>query len=499
MTCDGVLRERAPRRESPACVKPQRIAERPNGHLFLRSTLLASVSVNADSCAERRRPAPSTTDRSGEIMRSRRLTCRTTWSRTIPATIALGSLLASAAPAPASAAAGVSAAGRANPVITWDINAQTAISDVAAQQPNEQVRSVAMVNGAVYDAVNAIAGTPYQPYLVAPAATGAESVDAAVATAAHGVLAALFPAQRERLRAQYDEALAAIPDAPSKRGGIAVGAQAAAAMVTARQDDGAFGDQQWVSGSAAGQWRPTPPLFLSQGAWTGHMRPFLIPRASMFRTPGPPPLTSTAYARDVDEVKAVGSATSTERTQDQTEAAIWWHDRRSTSWQIKRQLATTQRLSVLETARFFAMTDLIVADSGVACFSQKEFWGYWRPVTAIRQADADGNARTVADPGWTPLLITPPFPEYPSGHACGTGARMSLYRYFFGRDDVAFSGSSVDSGTTRRFAGFSQALAELIGARVWGGVHFRSADVDGARLGQAVFRYAVQHYFRPLR
>ncbi|MEV6373080.1 vanadium-dependent haloperoxidase [Micromonospora musae] len=431
---------------------------------------------------------------------SSRPTRRSLWSRLLPASVALGTLIASTASGPAATAStGAAGTGTTNPVVVWDANAQTAIWDVAAQQPNEQVRSFAMVNGAVYDAVNAIAGTPYQPYLLAPAARGTESVQAAVATAAHGVLTALFPAQQERLRTQYDEALAAIPDGPSKRGGVRVGARAADAMVAARQDDGAFGDQQWTNGTEPGQWRPTPPLFLSQGAWTGHMRPFLLPRASLFRTPGPPPLTSRAYARDVAEVAEVGSASSTVRTQDQTEAALWWHDRRSANWEIKRQLATTQRLNALQTARFFAMTDLVVADSGVACFSQKEHWSYWRPVTAIQQADTDGNPATSADPGWTPLLVTPPFPEYPSGHACGTGARMSLYRHFFGRDDVAFSGSSADSGTTRHFGSFSEALDELIGARVWGGVHFRSADVDGAALGEAVFRYAVRHHFRPLR
>ncbi|MEU7678785.1 vanadium-dependent haloperoxidase [Micromonospora taraxaci] len=431
-------------------------------------------------------------------MTSRKQSRRLTWLRIIPATIALGTLVASTMTGPMPAAA-VSGTGRANPVITWDLNAQTAIWDIAAQQPNEQVRSFAMVNGAVYDALNAIAGTPYQPYLTAPPSSGTESVDAAVATAAHDVLAALFPDQRERLRAQYDAALATIRDGRSKQGGIRIGARAAAAMVTARQDDGAFGDQQWTHGTRPGQWRPTPPLFLSQGAWTGHMRPFLIPRASMFRTPEPPQLTSSAYTRDLNEVKELGSATSTARTQDQTEAAIWWHDRRSGSWEIKRQLATTQRLDALRTARFFAMTDLIVADSGVACFSQKDFWSYWRPVTAIQQADTDGNPRTAADPGWQSLLVTPPFPEYPSGHACGTGARMSLYRHFFGRDDITFSGSSADSGTTRQFTSFSQALDELIGARVWGGVHFRTADVEGAKIGEEVYRYAVRHYFRPLK
>ncbi|MFF0154433.1 vanadium-dependent haloperoxidase [Micromonospora sp. NPDC005203] len=421
-------------------------------------------------------------------------------SRVIPAAIALGSLVAATLTAPASsAAAALSDSGPVNPVVTWDLNAQTAIWDVAAQQPNEQVRSFAMVSGAVYDALNAIAGTPYQPYLVAPPSRGTDSADAAVATAAHDVLAALFPAQQERLRAQYDAAIVAIPDGRSKQGGVAVGARAAASMVAARQGDGAFGDQQWRTGTVPGRWRPTPPLFLSQGAWTGHMRPFLLPHASTIRTPAPPRLTSSAYAHDLNEVREVGGATSTVRTQDQTEAAIWWHDRRSASWEIKRQLATTQRLDALHTARFFAMTDLIVADSGVACFNQKDFWSYWRPVSAIHLADTDGNPRTSADPGWQSLLGTPPFPEYPSGHACGTGARMSLYRYFFGRDDVAFSGSSVDSGTTRHFSSFSQALDELIGARVWGGVHFRTADVEGAKLGAEVSRYAVRHYFRPLR
>ncbi|MFI7432219.1 vanadium-dependent haloperoxidase [Micromonospora haikouensis] len=415
--------------------------------------------------------------------------------RSVLGAVALGGLLATTSPVPA-------AAGRStidNPVIIWDRNAQTAIWDVAAQEPSEQIRSFAMVNAAVYDAVNAISGTPYEPYLVSPPVHGGESLDAAVATAAHGVLLALFSDQRERLRAQYEAALAAITDGAAKRGGVTVGARAASAMIAARRDDGASGDQQWVNGTEPGQWRPAPPLFLSEGAWTGHLRPFLIPGAAAFRAPGPPPLSSREYAREVDEVKAVGSATSTVRTQDQTEAALWWHDRRSVSWEIKRQLATSQRLGVLQTARLFAMADLIVADSGVACFSEKERWSFWRPVTAIQLADTDGNRATVPDPGWEPLLITPPLPEYPSGHACGTGARMSFYQHFFGRDDVSFSATSVASGTTRHFDSFSGALTELIGARIWGGVHLRSADDDGARLGEAITRYVVGHHFRPLR
>ncbi|MEU1723030.1 phosphatase PAP2 family protein [Nonomuraea sp. NPDC005692] len=386
-----------------------------------------------------------------------------------------------------------------NAVVVWDRNAQTAIWDVAGQQPQVQARSFAMVHGAVYDAVNAIAGTPYQPYLTAPRADGGESTEAAVATAAFRVLNKLFPAQQTRLTTQYDEYLATIADGGAKRRGVAVGEQAAAAMIAARENDGAFGDQTWPIGTQPGQWRPTPPTNASDGAWVGDLKPFLIPSASMFRTSGPPALTSSRYAKDVNELKRIGAANSTARTQDQTQAAIWWHDRHLAEWEIKRQLATTRRLNPLQAARMFAMVDLAEADATTACYNEKAAWAFWRPVTAIRLADTDGNPRTAADPDWTPLLVTPPHPDYTSGHTCFTAASMSALAHFFGRDDIPFSGYSSDSGTTRSFRGFSHALAEVIEARVWGGIHTRTADVQGAKIGAQVTAYMVRHYFRPKR
>jgi PAP2 superfamily len=402
--------------------------------------------------------------------------------------LALGSSLAHA-----SADAAVT-----NAVITWDVNAQTAIWDVARQQPQVQARSFAMVHGAIYDAVNAIAGTPYQPYLVAPPADGTESTDAAVATAAYQVLVALFPAQEAALQAQYDQSLAAIPDGPSKQGGVSVGGQAAAAMIAARQDDGAFGDQTWVVGTEPGQWRPTPPTFASDGAWVGHVKPFLIPSASMFRTSGPPALTSTAYAKDINEVELIGSVSSAVRTTDQTQAAIWWHDRHLAEWEIKRQIATNQHLNVLEAARMFAMVDLAETDATIACYNEKEAWNRWRPVTAIQLADTDGNPLTVADPGWMPLLVTPPHPDYTSGHTCFTAASMGTMAYFFGTDKMKFSAYSADSGTRRYFSSFSQAVTEVVNARVWGGIHTRTADVQGAKIGAQVVAYMIPRFFRPL-
>ncbi|TYB56026.1 vanadium-dependent haloperoxidase [Nonomuraea sp. PA05] len=415
--------------------------------------------------------------------------------KTARLSVAVAVILGSWAGAPA--AAFDDAITATDPIIVWDRHAQTAIYEIARQPPQVTSRGFAMVHGAVYDAVNAIAGTPYQPYLVAPRATGRESASAAVATAAHLVLDALFPAQHDRLAAEYDEALAQIPDGAAKQQGIAIGTRTATAMIAARRNDGAFGDQTWPVGTQPGQWRPTPPAFASDGAWVGQLKPFVIPGAAMFRTSGPPALTSRRYARDLNEVKTIGSAASTTRTADQTQAAIWWHDRRLAEWEIKRQLATSQRLDTLRTARMFAMTNLAEADATIACFNEKAAWASWRPITAIRLADTDGNPATSADPEWTPLLVTPPHPDYTSGHACFTAASMAALARFYGRDDIPFSGYSADSGTTRHFRSFSQALDEVIEARVWGGIHTRAADVAGAGIGKNVTAYVAAHAFRP--
>jgi hypothetical protein len=394
-----------------------------------------------------------------------------------------------------SATAQPQAAAVPNAVITWHTHTETASYDVARESPTASARSFAMVQGAVYDAVNAIAGTPYEPYLIAPRTRHGDSVPAAVATAAYRVLLSLFPAQAESLRAQYDESLAAIGDGRSKRGGIAVGEAAAATMIAARTDDGAFSDATWRVGTAPGQWRPTPPGFLQVGAWFATLKPFVIRDAGRFRTPGPPALTSAAYARELNEVKALGSATSTVRTADQTEAAIWWDDPRLVEWQIKRQLAASQRLSTLQTARMFAMVDVAAADSLIACYQEKKFWSFWRPVTAVPLADTDGNPATSADPAWTPLRTTAPSTEYPSGHACFTSATVAGLRKFFGRDNLSFSAISAETGTTRHYDNFSEAMAELNEARIWAGVHYRTAVVDGEKLAATVTRDVLRREF----
>ena len=395
----------------------------------------------------------------------------------------------------------------------WNGYASTAIVANAGQPPPVAVLSFAMVQGAVYDAVNAI-DRGHRPYLVEPPATPTASKDAAAATAAFDVLVGLFPTQRITLQPLYDTSLAAVEDTPpgAKAAGIATGEAAATAMLAARADDGRFGPFTPVVGTTPGIWRPTPPLFQQDPApWVGNVRPFVVPDVEMLRTDGPNGLTSRAYAKDFNEIKRIGALNSTTRTPDETDAAIFWQDHAFAFWnRVFRTLAVSRQLDLVDSARLFAAGNLAAADGAIGCWNDKYHWKFWRPITAIREAATDGNRATEADPTWTPLfdpstpvaappaLVTPPFPEHPSGHNCAAGSIVQTLRYFFGTDRVGFSASSNKSGTTRTFHRLSDALEENINARVWAGIHFRTADLQGARLGNKVARYLHKHYLQPV-
>jgi hypothetical protein len=277
-------------------------------------------------------------------------------------------------------------------------------------------------------------------------------------------------------------------------------------------NDGRFGPPPTLDPPAPGVWRPTPPNFGGDpGAWVGNVLPFIVPSAEMLRTDGPNPLTSAEYAEDFNEVKELGSLTSITRTADQTDAAIWWQDHGVALWnRIFRALAASQNLNIADSARLFAMENLAAADGAIGCWNDKYYWQFWRPITAIREADTDGNPATEADPTWwplfhtttpvcnPPLLVAPGFPDHPSGHSCVSGAIVHTLQNFFGTDKIAFSTFSNKSCTTRSFDRFSDALKEIIDARVWGGIHFRTADTQGAALGNKVAHYLKKHYFQPL-
>ena len=403
---------------------------------------------------------------------------------------AIAALTALAAPALA----------RADTVTEWNVNASTALFVVAGQGPQQSVPHLAMVHGAVYDAVNAIDGL-HEGYLLTPRlAQRSDSKEAAAAAAAYRVLLHLVPMQQAVLDGQYAASLAAIPDGSAKTRGIKVGEAAAAAMIAARTDDGRFGAYRFPVGSGPGAWKPVLPAFVNDpNAWLKDVKPFLIDSGTQFMSDGPYRLTSSAYAREFEEVKAYGSATSTMRSADQTHAARYWAENPPATWsRVFRTISAQQSLSLVDNARLYAMLYLTAADALITVWNDKAHYLFWRPITAIREADTDGNAATTADPNWLPLIPTPPYTEHSSGHAALSGSIVATLQDFFGTDRIGWTDTNA-GGLTRSFARFSRAIDEVVDARVWSGIHFRHADEVGAKIGKQVAQWREHNYFRILR
>ncbi|HEX9416002.1 MAG TPA: vanadium-dependent haloperoxidase [Gaiellaceae bacterium] len=412
---------------------------------------------------------------------------------------------------------------QANEVTSWnEIATRTLVAfpgPAGGAPPASQI-NMAMVQGAVYDAVNAIERR-HQPYRLETLFDSMASKEAAVATAAYRVLSNIistvpytinFPNRAsllESVATDYANALALIPDSEFKTEGIAAGNAAADAMIAARQNDGRFGPSPWAPKPTydIGEWRPllnpdgTPVL--DPTPWVGgvQMRPFLMQSPSQFRTDGPNALTSAAYAEDFNEVKALGSRNSTTRTAEQMHIAIFWQSTPVATWNaVARNLADDPDYHVDfgDSALLFAMQNLAAADAAINCWNDKYYWVFWRPWTAIQLADEDDNPATEPDPAWTSLL-TAPYPEHPSGHLCLDGSHLRVLQMFFGTDKIPFGVTSVNfPGETRYFDRFSQALKEIIDARIWAGLHFRTADVQAELLGMKVAHYMAKHYFQPL-
>jgi VCPO second helical-bundle domain len=407
----------------------------------------------------------------------------------------LGAALAATVAAGAVPAAAVAADRTA--VVRWNEIAQREI--VPAQPPPSATASLAFVQLAVYNAVVAIEGgyEPYgQPLRPAPGA----SVDAAVATAAHDVLVRYFPADRGALDDDLAASLAAIPDGPAEQRGQAVGQQAAAGLLAQRAGDGWQADIGFtMPAPGPGVWE-LPPGQAPLVPWLSRLRPFTLRSPDQFR-PGPPPaLTSRRYARDFAEVERMGGAVSA-RTPEQTLAARFYTTHPALQFATAyRELAARQGLDALQTARLMAMGSVAGADAQIACYDAKYTYEAWRPAFAIPRGDADGNPRTIADPGWTPLLPTPAHPEYPSGHSCLTFAEAEVFERFLGtpRIDLDLPGTIAEM-PTRYYATADDLRRDVANARVWGGLHFRFSTQIGGELGTRVARWALAHDFRPLR
>jgi hypothetical protein len=381
---------------------------------------------------------------------------------------------------------------QADAVTDWNVVAL----DATAVPPNSilQSRVLAIVHGAIYDVVHAVEpkGAAYAVDLKAPAGT---SVDAAIAAAAHGVLVRLANAQRPMLDAARNAALSKIPDSQAKDDGIRVGTQVADATVALRSKDQSGATVVFSPRPGPGLYQLTPPLHMPAilAHWGG-VTPFVLRSRDSLGLKGPPSITSAEFARDFDEVKSVGARDSTTRTADQTAAAIFWTVQTGAPWYAAARAASAAKgLSVSENARLFAILAMATADSQIVGFDEKYKRAHWRPITVIRAA-ADLDIGTLkGDRNWEPLLVTPPQPDYPSAHPIFSGAAEAVLRAYFGSDAVQVSvAHPAPFGVVRSWRRFSEMSAEVDNARVWGGIHFRTADTDGRnagrRIGAIVFR-----------
>jgi hypothetical protein len=420
-------------------------------------------------------------------------------------------------------------------VLEWNAIALDALKNdsflgAAAKQnaPTRASRALGIVQAAVFDAVNSI-DRSYDPYLFEVNAPGDASITAAAAQAAHDTLVALFPDYQPTLDARLSTDLAAVHSVLSRDEGILVGHIVAEGILAVRSNDGSEVAMPYTPGDQPGQWRPDPlhPAQQALGALWGQVTPFALTGAEQFHVPPPPALNSQAYTEAFYEVKAVGSATSTTRTAEQTEIGIFWGYDGSPGLatpprlynQIAEVLAVQEHNSVIESARFFALINIAMADAGIACWDGKYDFSFWRPVTAIREAGTDGNAHTAADPNWSPLgapsdngggtNFTPPFPAYASGHATFGGALFRMMADFYGRDDIHFSftsdefnGVTVDQNgavrpvVTRSFSSFSQAAEENGQSRIYLGIHWSFDKVQGIKQGADIADYIFHHLLR---
>ena len=382
---------------------------------------------------------------------------------------------------------------RADVVTEWNQKMQQALL-TAKTSPIASSRALAIVQVAVFDAVNGIERR-YTPIHVDFDAPPGASRRAAAVQAAYATLVKLFPSQKATLDAERDASIASIAsdeaaeDSQSIARGIEWGQQVADDILLWRSTDGLTpAPPPFLGGMGVGQWRPTPPGFLpGAGPQFAHMTTWALNSPSQFRPSGPPALTSDQYTADFNEVKEIGSINSSTRSAEQTQIAVFWNGNTPAYWnRIATSVADERHLTLSQNARLLALLNVAMADAVISCWDAKYTYVFWRPITAIRLASTDGNPATIEDAGWTPLLVTPNFPEYPSGHATVSPAAATVLGTYFGNGAEFTLTSETLPGVVRSYTSFTQAADEAFDARIYGGIHFRSACRDGRALGTQV-------------
>ena len=389
------------------------------------------------------------------------------------------------------------ASARADIVSEWNAKAQ-ALFDAEGIVSTPQARGLAMMHLAMFDVANAT-GRKYAPYVATtPDAPGA-SPEAAIHSAARHVLTELLPKQKAAIDAAYEAAMAKLADGPQKSAGIAAGQRAGAAILGARKSDGFAGPNIYRPITKPGVYITTSLPIMSHAK---DVKPFALASAGQFR-PGPPPaLDSPLWARDYNETMRLGGAKSTERTPWQGETARFWVISGADAWnQATRALAAAKPLPLLDSARLYAHVNMAIFDSLLAIFEAKYRYEFWRPVTAIRNGDMDGNNATARDAEWRPLIETPMHPEYPCAHCVVDGAAGAVLKSIFGEGPVpefALRYAAMP-GVTRSYRSIQQLEDEVAMARIWGGVHYRNSAEVGNAVGKLVGAYILANTLRPLR
>ena len=396
---------------------------------------------------------------------------------------------------------------RADVVVDWNVFTAQAIGAAARPSP-ANVFDYAMVHLAMHDAIQSIEGRFHRYCAALP--NGSGSPIAAAATAAHDVLVSLFPDQTGTLDPAYDTYLADL--GLTGNPGVLAGQQAAACIVDLREGDGRYpaNPEAFYGGTGLGEWRPTsflpgtPPVPVPMVTpWVATVTPFALKDPAQFRASPPPPhLTSGKYAKDYNEVKALGSLVNSARSPEQTDVAYFFSDNSIMLWtRVLRTVTGTYLSNSGDSARLFALTYMAVADAYITSWDSKRHWNFWRPITAIHEGDNDGNAQTEGDPAWQSLITTPSYPDYTSGANNNSGAVTTMLANFFGTDEMTFSMTSNTPQVvqkTRTYTRFSDAAAEVVDARVYLGIHFRFADTVARRQGSHVANWAFSHFLQPV-
>ena len=413
----------------------------------------------------------------------------------MPLLITLTAGTATAATAPRQASAGHPAV-----ISDWNAIAVSTLSGDTTTQPVEDILYMALVQAAVYNAVVGVEGryTPYRFHAHAPRGTSAQ---AAAVAAAHQILVTYVPAARAALDAAYAASLAQLPGGTAKTSGVAFGTRAADSLIRLRAGDGRNAPIVFTRPPAPGIWRPTPPALLPMSApWLGFVTPLLVRSATQFAPPAPPALTSARYARDLTEVQALGSSTSAGRTAAQTSTALFFSGNPLVQYNAAlRDQVTARHLDIVDAARMFAAIDMSVADAEISVWRAKYVYGLWRPITAIDLADTDGNPATSADTTWAPMITTPPYPEYPSGYnAFNSTVAHGLENLFQTRHLQLTLTSTAVPGVQRHYDCGGPLLQDVVDARVWEGIHFRTADIAARDMGERLAAWTLDHYFHPV-